>query len=469
MCSFCRARSRGPLSRRRRCRGSVGDAARHGRRSERRGDRRRARGRQTSRRRRDARTRARAATRSSPLLEPGRYTIHVESARVRAGQTSATCASAPARTGARSSSRSRRLAETVRRRPRPRERASDPRSDAFATILAQQQIDELPDDPDEMEAGAQRDGRARRGAARQRLPRRPAAAEGADSADSLPPQHVRRRHARAGVRLGRHHDQARPGQLARRDQPRLSRLGAERAQRVRARQRRRAARALRLLAERAALEASTRRCRCRSTAPTRSTRRRSSRRCPRATSPIRSASRTTRSTSPRGWSTRSRKSQMLRAELQRNHTTTENLGVGDFDLAERGYTAGRAPRPCSARRRRARSARRCTTSFRLQWRRQDTPFASDQRGAGRAGAERVQRRRRAARRRARHEPLRRSPTISTSRSGGTRSAPVFSLEPGATAPTSAATPAAHSRSPASTHSRGGTADDVHAQHRRSTR
>jgi carboxypeptidase family protein len=32
------------------------------------------------------------------------------------------------------------------------------------------------------------------------------------------------------------------------------------------------------------------------------------------------------------------KSQMFRAELQRNHTTTENLGVGDFDLAERGYT-----------------------------------------------------------------------------------------------------------------------------------
>src|SRR6266496_2398310 len=33
----------------------------------------------------------------------------------------------------------------------PRERASDPRSDAFATILGQAQIDELPDDPDEME------------------------------------------------------------------------------------------------------------------------------------------------------------------------------------------------------------------------------------------------------------------------------------------------------------------------------
>src|SRR6185503_9886930 len=31
------------------------------------------------------------------------------------------------------------------------------------------------------------------------------------------------------------------------------------------------------------------------------------------------------------------KSQMLRAELQRNHSSTDNLGVGDFDLVERGY------------------------------------------------------------------------------------------------------------------------------------
>src|SRR5204863_4158630 len=31
------------------------------------------------------------------------------------------------------------------------------------------------------------------------------------------------------------------------------------------------------------------------------------------------------------------KSQMLRMEVQRNHTFTDNLGVGDFDLAERAY------------------------------------------------------------------------------------------------------------------------------------
>ena len=44
-----------------------------------------------------------------------------------------------------------RLAETVQVGRDPRERASDPRGDAFATVLGDAQIDELPDDPDEME------------------------------------------------------------------------------------------------------------------------------------------------------------------------------------------------------------------------------------------------------------------------------------------------------------------------------
>jgi hypothetical protein len=44
-----------------------------------------------------------------------------------------------------------RLSETVQVGRDARERASDPRSDAFATLLNQAQIDELPDDPDEME------------------------------------------------------------------------------------------------------------------------------------------------------------------------------------------------------------------------------------------------------------------------------------------------------------------------------
>ena len=84
------------------------------------------------------------------LLEPGRYTIHVESpgfetheardVRVRAGDNRREVKLAIAK-----------FAETVDVGRDPRERASDPRSDAFATILGQAQIDELPDDPDEME------------------------------------------------------------------------------------------------------------------------------------------------------------------------------------------------------------------------------------------------------------------------------------------------------------------------------
>ncbi len=44
-----------------------------------------------------------------------------------------------------------KFAETVQVGRDPRERASDRRGDAFATVLDQAQIDELPDDPDEME------------------------------------------------------------------------------------------------------------------------------------------------------------------------------------------------------------------------------------------------------------------------------------------------------------------------------
>jgi hypothetical protein len=84
------------------------------------------------------------------LLEPGRYTIRVQSVgfepyeardvRVRAGDNRREVKLAIAK-----------FAETVDVGRDPRERASDPRSDAFATILGQAQIDELPDDPDEME------------------------------------------------------------------------------------------------------------------------------------------------------------------------------------------------------------------------------------------------------------------------------------------------------------------------------
>ena len=83
-------------------------------------------------------------------IEPGRYTIHVESPgfepadvrdyRVRAGDNRREIKLAIAK-----------FAETVQVGRDPRERASDLRSDAFATVLDQAQIDELPDDPDEME------------------------------------------------------------------------------------------------------------------------------------------------------------------------------------------------------------------------------------------------------------------------------------------------------------------------------
>ena len=54
---------------------------------------------------------------------------------------------------------------------------ADPRSDAFATVLGQPQIDELPDDPDEMEQMLKDMAGPGRDHARQRVPRRQAAAE----------------------------------------------------------------------------------------------------------------------------------------------------------------------------------------------------------------------------------------------------------------------------------------------------
>jgi hypothetical protein len=84
------------------------------------------------------------------LLDPGRYSVHVESAgfenadikdlRLRAGDNARTVKLQIAR-----------FAETVQVGRDPRERASDPRSDAFATVLGQAEINELPDDPDQME------------------------------------------------------------------------------------------------------------------------------------------------------------------------------------------------------------------------------------------------------------------------------------------------------------------------------
>jgi hypothetical protein len=83
-------------------------------------------------------------------LEPARVTIHVESP----GFEPAEVSDLRLRTGDNRREvklKMARLAETVQVGRDPRERASDPRSDAFATVLDQTQIDELPDDPDEME------------------------------------------------------------------------------------------------------------------------------------------------------------------------------------------------------------------------------------------------------------------------------------------------------------------------------
>src|SRR5262245_4759049 len=83
-------------------------------------------------------------------LAPGRYAIHVEAPgfepsdvrdlRLRAGDTRREIKLPIAK-----------LAESVNVTRDGRERGADPRSDAFATILGAAEINELPDDPDEME------------------------------------------------------------------------------------------------------------------------------------------------------------------------------------------------------------------------------------------------------------------------------------------------------------------------------
>ena len=84
------------------------------------------------------------------LLSPGRYSLHVEAPgfephdtrelRLRTGETRREVKLSIAR-----------FAESVNVTRDARERGSDPRSDAFATVLGQAEINELPDDPDEME------------------------------------------------------------------------------------------------------------------------------------------------------------------------------------------------------------------------------------------------------------------------------------------------------------------------------
>ena len=83
-------------------------------------------------------------------LEPGRITVHVESP----GFEPADIADLRLRAGDNRREvklKIAKLAETVQVGRDPRERASDPRGNAFTTVLDQAQIDELPEDADEME------------------------------------------------------------------------------------------------------------------------------------------------------------------------------------------------------------------------------------------------------------------------------------------------------------------------------
>ena len=125
---------------------------------------------------------------------------------------------------------------------------------------------------------------------------------------------------------------------------------------------------------------------------------------------------------------------MLRAEAQRNHTFTDNLGVGDFDLPERGYSQTR--NESVLRGSIAGSIRKSMfNEFRAQWRTEDARVRSDSRPAGRARPERVQYRRRADRRQRAACTTSWSPTISTSRSGVTRSGRACNSKAAATTPT----------------------------------
>ena len=306
---------------------------------------------------------------------------------------------------------------------------------------ARQQIDELPDDPDEMEQvlsemagpGAVLRVNGFRGG---RLP---------------PKRQIQQIRFRRNMFAADMHEPGfvsvdittKPGLDNWRgvDQPRLSRRGAERAQRVRAGEGRRAARALRLLAERAAVEAAhvalavgRRHRRVRHQDDRRGA----------ALGLFRRLDPQAERRAERDRAARARADASRRCcapSCSATTRTTENLGVGDFDLVgarlQPERTEKRAPRVG----RRARSARRSTTSCGCSGaattprshRASTAPAvlvlnAFNAGGAQLAGARGTRRRRH-------------SPTISTSRSGGTRSAPACSSTPAAIAPTSCATPA----------------------------
>ena len=67
----------------------------------------------------------------------------------------------------------------------PATAASDPNSDRFSNVLSKDQIEALPDDPDEMERVLKEMAGPGRDDPRRRLPRRQAAAEVADPLDPV--------------------------------------------------------------------------------------------------------------------------------------------------------------------------------------------------------------------------------------------------------------------------------------------
>ncbi len=103
------------------------------------------------------------------------------------------------------------------------------RDNGFTTILRKEDIDALVGRPRRDGGATDADGRAGRADLHRRLPRRPPAAEGSDSADSLQHQLVLCRVPRSGHGPHRGDHQARHGQLARDDELRLPRRVDERA------------------------------------------------------------------------------------------------------------------------------------------------------------------------------------------------------------------------------------------------
>ncbi len=267
-----------------------------------------------------------------------------------------------------------RFAETVQVGRDPRERASDPRGDAFATVLDQAQIDELPDDPDEMEQVLRDMGG----------PGSVLRVNGFRGGRLPPKGQIQQIRFRRNMFAADAHEPGfvsidittKPGVDNWRGSTNLGfrERRAQRAQRVRAGQGRRAV-----------------------SSATRSTL--SGPLWKKHTSLSLSAdgidafdTKTIVAALPSGYYADSIRqpndslnvtarfehmlstSQMLRAELQRNHSRIDNLGVGDFDLLERGYSQARTETVLRGSNVGA-IGKTMYNELRLQWRSDEVTFA----------------------------------------------------------------------------------------------